>query len=128
MSATLSPRVYNSPVVLHAHRLKVPMTLIAGTRLGPYEIQSAIGVGGMGEMYKARDTRLDRTVAIKILPPAVAAEPERRARCEREAKTIAALDHPNICPLHDVGDHDSSMFREDVQAKACSKPRSGCHI
>ena len=61
------------------------MSLAAGTRLGPYEIQSAIGAGGMGEVYKARDTRLDRSVAIKILPPQFSADPERRARFEREA-------------------------------------------
>src|SRR5512142_2789511 len=86
------------------------MALAARTRLGPYEIQSLIGAGGMGEVYKARDTRLDRTVAIKVLPPEVAADPERRARFEREARTVAALSHPHICPLFDVGDHDGSMF------------------
>ena len=86
------------------------MSLASGTRLGPYEVQSAIGAGGMGEVYKARDTRLDRTVAIKVLPPTVAADPERRARFEREARTIAGLNHPHICTLFDVGDHDGSMF------------------
>ena len=86
------------------------MTLTAGTRLGPYEILSPIGAGGMGEVYKARDTRLDRTVAIKILPPGVAADHERRARFEREAKTVAALSHPHICPLFDIGDHGGAMF------------------
>ena len=86
------------------------MSLASGTRLGPYDIQSAIGAGGMGEVYKARDTRLDRTVAIKVLPPDVNGDPERRARFEREAKTIAGLNHPNICVLHDVGDHEGSMF------------------
>ena len=80
------------------------MPLAAGTRLGPYEIVAAIGAGGMGEVYKARDTRLDRTVAIKILPPALAADPEFRARFEREARTISALNHPHICTLYDVGD------------------------
>ena len=79
------------------------MPLASGTRLGPYEIQSAIGAGGMGEVYKARDTRLDRTVAIKVLPPDVSGDPERRARFEREAKTIAGLNHPHICTLYDVG-------------------------
>ncbi len=78
------------------------MSLVAGTRLGPYEIQSAIGAGGMGEVYKARDTRLDRTVAIKILPAELGADPERRARFEREAHAIAALSHPHICTLHDA--------------------------
>ena len=65
------------------------MPLASGTRLGPYEIEAAIGAGGMGEVYKARDTRLDRSVAIKVLPPQFSADPERRARFEREAKTIA---------------------------------------
>ncbi len=77
--------------------------LTVGTRLGPYEIVSPIGVGGMGEVYKARDTRLDRTVAIKILPPQIAADPEGRVRFEREARAVAALSHPHICTLHDVG-------------------------
>ena len=86
------------------------MSLRSGTRLGPYEIQSAIGAGGMGEVYKARDTRLDRTVAIKVLPPDVSADPDRRARFEREAKTVAGLSHPHICPLFDVGDHHGAMF------------------
>ena len=86
------------------------MSLVAGTRLGPYEIQSAIGAGGMGEVYKARDTRLDRTVAIKVLPPDVSGDPERRARFEREAKTVAGLNHAHICVLHDVGDHEGQMF------------------
>jgi serine/threonine-protein kinase len=86
------------------------VTLSPGTRLGPYEIQAAIGAGGMGEVYKAYDTRLDRSVAIKILPPGVSANPDRRARFEREAKTIAALNHPHICTLHDVGEHDGTTF------------------
>jgi serine/threonine protein kinase len=86
------------------------MSLAAGTRLGPYEIQAAIGAGGMGEVYKARDTRLDRTVAIKILPAELSTDPERRARFEREAKTIAGLTHPHICTLFDVGEHDGSTF------------------
>ncbi|MCU0252270.1 MAG: protein kinase, partial [Vicinamibacterales bacterium] len=86
------------------------MSLVAGTRLGPYEIQSAIGAGGMGEVYKARDTRLDRTVAIKILPAELSADPDRRARFEREAKTIASLNHPHICTLHDVGQHGDSIY------------------
>jgi TolB-like protein len=79
------------------------MTLSPGTRLGPYEIQSAIGAGGMGEVYKARDTRLDRSVAIKILPSDVSADPDRRARFEREAKALARIEHPNILAIHDVG-------------------------
>ena len=86
------------------------MSLVAGTRLGPYEIQAAIGAGGMGEVYKARDTRLDRTVAIKVLPAELSSDPERRARFEREAKTIAGLTHPHICTLYDVGEHDGTTF------------------
>ena len=74
-----------------------------GTRLGPYEIIAAIGAGGMGEVYRARDTRLDRDVAIKVLPAAFAGDPDRRARFEREAKAVAALSHPNILAIHDVG-------------------------
>jgi serine/threonine protein kinase len=84
--------------------------LAPGAQLGPYEITALIGEGGMGDVYRARDTRLDRTVAIKVLPPAFAADPERRARLEREAKTIAGLNHPHVCTLHDVGDHEGSMF------------------
>ena len=80
------------------------MSLAAGMRLGPYEILAPIGAGGMGEVYKARDTRLDRTVAIKILPPDVAADPDRRARIEREARAVAALSHPHICAIYDIGE------------------------
>src|SRR4249920_3915427 len=79
------------------------MTLAAGTRLGPYEILSPLGAGGMGEVYRARDTRLERTVAVKVLPPHLAASPETRQRFEREAKTISQLSHPHICALYDVG-------------------------
>ena len=76
------------------------MPLSAGTRLGPYEILSALGAGGMGEVYRARDTKLDRAVAIKILPDAFAADPDRLARFRREAKTLASLNHPNIGGIH----------------------------
>jgi len=75
------------------------------TRLGPYEILSAIGVGRMGEVYKARDSRLDRTVAIKVLPEHRYSTPQARERFEREAKAISSLNHPHICALHDVGHH-----------------------
>ncbi len=78
------------------------MTLSAGTKLGPYEIQSALGAGGMGEVYKARDTRLERTVAIKVLPPHLSSSEEMRQRFEREAKTISQITHPHICALYDV--------------------------
>ncbi len=86
------------------------MALQSGTRLGPYEIQSALGAGGMGEVYKARDTRLDRTVAIKVLPEHVASNPELKQRFEREAKTISSLNHPHICTLYDVGSQDGVDF------------------
>jgi serine/threonine protein kinase len=79
------------------------MPLSAGTRLGPYEVLAPLGSGGMGEVYKARDTRLDRTVAIKVLPERTAPTPEARQRFEREAKTISQLSHPHICALYDVG-------------------------
>jgi eukaryotic-like serine/threonine-protein kinase len=80
------------------------MTISAGTRLGPYEISSRIGAGGMGEVWKARDTRLERNVAIKVLPAALANDAQFRLRFEREAKTISQLNHPHICTLYDVGD------------------------
>ena len=83
------------------------MGLLPGTRLGVYEVTAQIGAGGMGEVYKGRDTRLDRTVAIKILPDALAADPDRRARFEREARAIAALSHPHICTIHDIGRHEA---------------------
>jgi Tol biopolymer transport system component/predicted Ser/Thr protein kinase len=86
------------------------MSLAAGTWLGRYEILGLIGAGGMGEVYKGRDTRLDRTVAIKVLPPHVATDPHRRARFEREARTVAALNHPHICQLFDVGHDDGADF------------------
>ena len=89
-----------------AHR----MTLAAGTRLGPYEIQSPLGAGGMGEVYRARDTRLDRTVAVKILPSRLSENPEAKQRFEREARTISSLNHPNICTLHDVGHQDGTSY------------------
>ncbi len=86
------------------------MSLAPGTRLGPYRIQSAIGAGGMGEVYKARDMRLDRTVAIKVLPEGVAADPERRRRFDHEARAVAALNHPHICALHDIGREGDTDF------------------
>src|SRR5678809_255764 len=82
----------------------------SGTRLGPYEILSAIGAGGMGEVYKARDTRLNRDVAIKVLLGEVSDRPELQARFEREAQTIASLNHPHICTIHDVGRHDKTHY------------------
>src|SRR5262245_28688453 len=79
------------------------MTLSSGSRLGPYEIVAPLGAGGMGEVYRALDTRLDRTVAIKVLPRHRSASPEVRQRFEREARTISRLSHPHICALYDVG-------------------------
>src|SRR5271169_3606110 len=79
------------------------MALTQGTRLGPYEIVAAIGAGGMGEVYRARDTRLERSVAIKILPAAFSADRERLQRFEREARLASALNHPNIVTIHELG-------------------------
>ncbi len=86
------------------------MALNAGTKLGPYEIQSALGAGGMGEVYKARDSRLERTVAIKVLPPHLSSSEEMRQRFEREAKTISQITHPHICALYDVGREGETEF------------------
>jgi serine/threonine protein kinase/Tol biopolymer transport system component len=86
------------------------VSLAPGTRLGPYEIQAPIGAGGMGEVYKARDTRLERTVAVKVLPSHLSASPDVRQRFEREAKTISSLSHPHICALYDVGNQDGVEF------------------
>ncbi len=86
------------------------MSLSPGTRLGPYELTAQIGAGGMGEVYKARDTRLDRTVAIKVLPSEVAGDPDLRSRFEREARAVAVLDHPHICGIYDVGSVDGMLY------------------
>ncbi|MGA7629532.1 MAG: protein kinase [Terriglobales bacterium] len=86
------------------------MTLIPGTKLGPYEIQSLLGAGGMGEVYRARDTRLERDVAIKVLPAHLSSDPDLKQRMEREAKAISSLNHPHICTLHDVGSQDGIDF------------------
>jgi serine/threonine protein kinase len=86
------------------------MPLATGTRLGPYEIVAGIGAGGMGDVYRAIDTRLDRTVAIKVLSPHVADSPARRQRFEREARAVSSLNHPHICSLYDVGEQDAAPF------------------
>ena len=86
------------------------MPLTSGTRLGPYEVIGPLGAGGMGEVYRARDTRLGRDVAVKVLPPQLAATPEGRARFEREARVISQLSHPHICTVHDVGRHEGIDF------------------
>src|SRR6476469_10702707 len=86
------------------------MTIPAGTRLGPYEIAAPIGAGGMGEVYRAKDTRLGRDVAVKVLPAHMSSSPELRQRLDREAKTISQLSHPYICTLHDVGHQDGTDY------------------
>src|SRR6266705_3855907 len=86
------------------------MSLTPGARLGPYEILAFIGAGGMGEVYRARDTRLDRIVAVKVLPGHTPKTPEVRQRFEREARAISALNHPHICTLHDIGFQDGLDF------------------
>ncbi len=86
------------------------MGLSAGTRLGPYEIVAPLGAGGMGEVYRARDTRLGRDVAIKVVRQQLASDPERLSRFEKEARAAAQLDHPNILVVHDVGTHEGSPF------------------
>ena len=87
------------------------MALPTGTRLGPYEVLSFIGAGGMGEVYRARDTRLDRTVAVKVLAAELAGDTGFRARFTQEAKAISALNHPHICGLYDIGrEHDTEYL------------------
>jgi eukaryotic-like serine/threonine-protein kinase len=86
------------------------MPLSPGTRLGPYEVLAPLGAGGMGEVYRARDTRLDREVAVKVLPPALVSDAKRRERFLQEARAVAALNHPHICTLHDIGHHDGIDF------------------
>jgi serine/threonine protein kinase len=99
------------------------MALTSGTRLGPYEILAPLGAGGMGEVYRARDTRLDRTVAIKILPLHLSENPILRQRFEREAKAISSLNHPHICVLHDIGNQDGIQFlvMECVEGETLAK-------
>jgi serine/threonine protein kinase len=101
------------------------MALRAGDRLGSYEIVGAIGAGGMGEVYRGRDTRLDRAVAIKVLPDAVAQDPERLARFEREAKTLAALNHPHIAQIYGLEGQALAMEfveGEDLSARIARGP------
>ena len=86
------------------------MTLAPGTRLGPYEIVAPLGAGGMGEVYRAKDTRLGREVAVKILPAAFSGDPDRLRRFEQEARAAGALNHPNILTIHDIGAHEGSPY------------------
>src|SRR6516162_533649 len=99
------------------------MPLSPGTKLGPYEIVSSLGAGGMGEVYRARDTRLGRDVAIKILPKEVSGDAVRKQRFEREAKTISGLNHPHICVLYDVGHQDGTgyLVMECVEGETLAK-------
>src|SRR5215471_12292584 len=86
------------------------MPLVSGSKLGPYEIVSPLGAGGMGEVYRALDTRLDRTVAVKVLASRLASMPELKQRMEREARAISSLNHPHICQLYDIGSQDGTDF------------------
>src|SRR5277367_1646895 len=86
------------------------MSLPPGTKLGPYEILSPLGAGGMGEVYRARDTRLGRDVALKILPPTFAQDADRLHRFEQEARAVATLNHPNILAIHDIGEQNGAPF------------------
>src|SRR5690349_18776465 len=99
------------------------MPLVSGTKLGPYEILAPLGAGGMGEVYRARDTRLGRDVALKILPVEMSADAARKQRFEREAKTISSLNHPHICILHDVGHQDGIdyLVMECVEGETLAK-------
>src|SRR6267378_3753117 len=99
------------------------MPLGSGTKLGPYEILAPLGSGGMGEVYRARDKRLGRDVAIKILPKEMSADAARKQRFEREAKTISGLNHPNICVLYDVGSQDGVdyLVMECVEGETLAK-------
>src|ERR1700674_2409001 len=98
------------------------MLLTPGTRLGPYEILSPIGAGGMGEVYRAHDTKLGRDVALKVLPWELADDLERRTRLVREARAAASLNHPNICTIHEVGEADGHAYiaMEVVEGKPLS--------
>ena len=93
-----------------AHIITLSLALTPGTRLGPYVITAPLGAGGMGEVYKATYTRLDRTVAVKIVSDRIAGDPELRARFEREARAVALLDHPHICAVYDVGQQDGVHY------------------
>src|SRR5262249_30768317 len=86
------------------------MSLPSGKMLGPYEVESPLGAGGMGEVYRARDSRLARVVAIKVLPEHLSENPEARERFDREARAISSLSHPNICHLYDVGQQDGVSY------------------
>src|SRR5580698_10201429 len=107
---------------LRVRIVQTPMAFNAGTRLGPYEILAPIGAGGMGEVYRARDTKLDRDVAIKVLPPSFAQDPERLARFEREAKVLASLNHPNIAQIYGIA--ECALVMELVDGATLQGPLS----
>src|SRR5512139_3081626 len=95
---------------MHGLPKRAAMPLAAGSHLGPYEVLDPLGAGGMGEVYRARDPRLGREVAVKVLPEEVARDPERLSRFEREAQAVAALNHPNILTIFDVGTHEGVPY------------------
>src|SRR6201993_2358570 len=99
------------------------MPLVSGTKLGPYEIVAPLGAGGMGEVYRAKDTRLERTVAIKVLPTHLSTDAVRKLRFQREAKIISSLNHPHICTLHDIGSQDGVEYlvMECVEGETLAK-------
>src|SRR5882672_4301518 len=99
------------------------MSLAAGVRFGPYEIISVIGAGGMGEVYRAKDTRLNRIVAIKVLPGHLSSNPQLKQRFEREARTISSLSHANICSLYDIGQQDGVdyLVMEFIEGETLAK-------
>ena len=106
------------------------MPLAVGTRLGPYEVTGTIGAGGMGEVYRARDTRLKRDIALKLLPESVAADPDRLARFQREAEVLASLNHPNIAAIYGLEDSDGvrALVMELVEGETLARPdRARCH-
>src|SRR5258708_22765949 len=100
------------------------MTIAPGSRLGPYEVVSPLGAGGMGEVWKARDPRLGREVAIKVLPDDLSADPERLKRFEREARAASALNHPNIVTIHEIGEADgySYLVMERIEGQTLREP------
>ena len=118
------PRTPRTPRTLYTYNSPThPMPLTAGSRLGAYKIVGPLGAGGMGEVYRARDARLGRDVAIKVLPAGFAADPERLARFEQEARAAAALNHPNILAVHDLGQHAGAPFivTELLEGSRCAR-------
>jgi serine/threonine protein kinase len=104
------PQPTPAPAVIPFRASIIPMPIAPGTRLGPYEVVAALAAGGMGEIYRARDSRLARDVAVKVLPENLATNPDARARFEREARAVAALSHANILAIHDIGDHGGLAY------------------